>query len=213
MKQSSIFIFSLLSLGINAFGQVDSLASKNFALEFAVDYGKILTIPLNFETKIEGAVGIKFQTKYEVLTEIGYSELTPQDAIKNGSYQSKGVYYRLGLTYGGEILPRNLLSIGVMYGASNFEDSGTVIIQSTIWDDFDGSFERLNLTATWFEIIMITEKHMSNNLALGAKFRFRHLTNFINEYNPEVIAIPGYGKAFNSNVPAVNLYVKYRLEF
>ena len=87
------------------------------------------------------------------------------------------------------------------------------IIQSTIWDDFDESFKRTNLTATWFEIVMITEKHMSNNLALGAKIRFRHLTNFINEYNPEVIAIPGYGKAFNSNVPAVNLYIKYRLEF
>lgn len=212
MMRSLIFIFSFLVTISIAKGQED-LISKNLALEFALDYGKILTLPSNFETKFEGAIGLKFQGRYEVLVEIGYSNLTPQDEIKNGSYQSKGLYYRAGLSYGGEILPNNFLSLGVLYGSSTFEDNGIVVIQSTIWDDFNEPFERTNLVASWFEIVMITEQHISDNLSLGAKFRLRNLSNFINESNPEVISIPGYGKAYNNSIPVVNLFVKYRLVF
>ncbi len=212
MKRLLIFTFSFLTLVISASGQADSLARKNLTLELALDYGKILTIPSKFETKVEGAFGVKFQSKLEVLTEFGYSSLTPQEAIKNGSYESTGIYYRVGLTYGGQILPKNFLSFGALYATSNFEDNASIIIRSTIWDDFNESFERTNLTANWIEIMMVTEQHISDHLALGAKFRLRRLTNFINEYNPEVIAIPGYGKAYNNTIPAVNLYVKYRFE-
>ena len=210
MKPSLIFIFSFISSVV--LGQTDTLKTSSTTIEFAIDYGKILTIPSKFETKFEGGIGIKFQRKYELITEIGYSDLQPQDAIKNGTYQSKGIYYRIGLAYGGEILPKNFLSFGVLYGSSSFEDNGTIVIRSTIWDDFDESFERTELSANWIEIVMITEKHVTNSLSLGAKFRLRKLTNFNNDYNPEVISIPGYGKAFNNSIPAINLYVKFRMD-
>ncbi len=211
MKLSLIFIFSLIASV--APGQTDTLKSSSTSLEFAVDYGKILTIPSKFETKFEGSIGLKFQRKYELLGEIGYADLQPQDAILNGTYQSKGVYYRIGLAFGGEILPKNFLSFGVLYGTSSFEDNGTVVIRSTIWEDFNEYFERTGLSANWIEFVMITEQHVNNSLSLGAKFRLRKLTYFINDYNPEVISIPGYGKAFNNSIPVINLYAKLRLDF
>ncbi len=216
MNRLSTYIFSLVlivsSLSLHA-QDADTVEVKKvrISLGFALDYGKILTLPSKFETKAEVAFDITIMSKFQILVEIGYASLTPQDAINNGTYNSAGLYYRAGLTYGGEILPKNFLSFGVLYGLSNFEDSGTVLIKSTIWEDFNSTFERNDLTASWYEILIISEQRIRNNLALGVKFRWRNLTNFTNNYEPEVLAIPGYGRTFNNSIPAVNLYVKFLL--
>ena len=218
MNRLSTYIFSLAlilsSLSLLA-QDTDTVEVRkvSISLGFAIDYGKILTIPSKFETKAEVAFNISIMNKFQILGEIGYASLTPQDAIKNGTYNSKGLYYRAGLAYGGEILPNSFLSFGVLYGLSNFEDSGVVLIKSTLWEDFNSSFERKNITASWIEFLIITEQKIRNNLALGAKIRLRYLNNFTNNYEPEVLAIPGYGRTFNNTVPAFNLYVKFILPF
>lgn len=210
MRLIYVYIFSFLSAGV--YGQ-DSLATKSMQFELALDYGKILTMPSNFETKIEGAAGLKFRQKLEVLAELGYADLIPQEAIKNGSYTSSGIYYRAGISYGGEILPKSILTIGVLYASSTFSDETTAIVRSTIWNDFDETYVRQKLTASWFEIILTTEQYIKNNVSLGAKFRLRNLNTYPKNLNPEVIAIPGYGQTSNSTVPAVNLFVKYFIGF
>ncbi len=216
MKQLFTYFFSLtLSISpILSFAQDEHVEEQDknktsIRLGISVDYGKLFTIPSKFETKAEGGFDLIIKGKFQFLGEIGYADLNPQDAIKNGSYNSKGIYYRGGLAFGGEILPKNFLSLGVLYGFSNFEDSGTIVIRSTLWEDFDSTFDRKNISATWYEIVLITEQHIKNNIALGAKFRLRIFNNLDKDYIPEVLAVPGYGRTFNNSIPAFNLYVKF----
>ncbi len=216
MKQLLTYFFSL-SLAISPIaslaqdGEVQNEKKPGIRIGISIDYGKLFTIPSEFETKAEAGFDLIVKGRVQLIGEIGYADLNPQDAIKNGSYNSKGIYYRGGLAYGGEILPKNFLSMGVLYGISNFEDSGTIVIRSTLWEDFDSSFERKNISATWFEFVLITEQHIKKNIALGAKFRLRGFNNLDQDYDPEVLAVPGYGRTFNNTIPAFNLYVKFML--
>lgn len=216
MKRPLKYIFSifLTVLPLIVSGQsLDSASvTSKFNFDIALDYGKILTIPSGFEKKMEIALGVTIKGKLQLIGELGYGNLTPKEAIKNGSYESDGIYYRAGLAYGGEFISKNYLSLGIMYGMSDFEDRGTVIIQSEVWGDNQEHFQRSGLTATWFEIILISEQKINNRILLGSKFRFRKLRSFENDYEPEVYSIPGYGQTFIKSIPAFNLFIKYRLK-
>ncbi len=216
MKRPLKYIFStyLALLPLLVSGQeTDSVSAKpKISFDIALDYGKIFTLPSGFEKKMEIAAGITIKDKLQVIGELGYGQLTPDDAIKNGSYESSGIYYRAGLAYGGEIVPKNYLALGFMYGTSNFEDQGTIIIESEVWADNLIDFHHPGLTATWYEIILISERQMNDRIFLGSKFRLRKLLNFNNDYEPEVYSIPGYGRTFDNSIPAFNLFVKYRLK-
>ena len=181
-------------------------------IEFAIDYGKLVTIPSDFETKLEAAVSYTLWEKLQLLFEYGYGKITPREAIKNGDYTSEGNYYRAGIAYGGEVLPKSYVYLGFMYGSSQFEDYGTVLIESQTWEDFNGTFNRTDLTAKWFEFVMITESELRKNLYWGSKWRLRRLREFTDQdYDPIVYSIPGYGRTFDNSIPAVNLYIKYRI--
>jgi hypothetical protein len=178
--------------------------------ELFIDYGKLLTIPSDFETKAEAGVSYTYREKLMVLIEVGYGKISPQEAIKNGSYTSEGIYARGGLAYGGEILPKSYLYIGMMYGTSRFDDSGTIQIESQVSVDLNEPFSRTDLEASWIEFIIITETELRNNIFLGSKWRLRNLRNFDYDFDPIVYAIPGYGRSFDNSIPAVNLFLKYR---
>lgn len=201
----------MLPLGL--FAQEADTTRVRFSLDFALDYGKVLTLPSSFETKIEVATGFTLSEKMEFILELGYGNLTPQDVIKNGSYHSEGIYYRAGLAYGGQVVPKNFIRIGAMYGISNFDDGGVIMIQSEVWDDLAEEFQRTNLSAQWFEILIVTEQKINKHIFLGSKFRLRKLIKFENDYIPEVFTIPGYGRTFDTTVPVFNLFVKYKFIF
>jgi len=214
-----IFSFLLTLLSTLSFAQDEGaivgssfeIAKVKSGLELSLDYGKILTLPSDFEKKVEGTIGYTLKEKVQILLEIGYAKLTPDDAIVNGEYTSTGIYERVGIAYGGEILPKSYLYIGVMYASSQFEDDWVVLIESQAWENIDENFSRTELKANWFEIILITEQKLNEHLFLGSKIRYRNLINFTNEYNPEVYSIPGYGRAYNNSIPAFNLFIKYRI--
>jgi len=197
---------------VSAVSSLDSLKVKS-GLEVSLDYGKILTLLSDSETKAEGTIGYMHKEKLQILVEIGYAKLTPPNAIVNGEYTSKGIYGRGGLAYGGEIVPKSYLYIGAMYATSQFEDGGKVLIESQAWEDINEDFSRTDLRANWFEIILITEQKLNEHLFLGSKLRFRKLLNFPDDYTFEVYYIPGYGRTYNNAIPAINLYIKYRIGF
>ena len=216
MKQPLKYIFSILltvsPLLVSGQALDSARAKSKFSFDIALDYGKILTLPSGFEKKMELAAGVTIKGKLQLIGELGYGKLTPEEAIKNGSYESAGIYYRAGLAYGGEIIPKNYLLLGLMYGMSDFEDRGTVIIQSEVCGDNQEHFHHPGLTATWYEIILISEQEINDRIFLGSKFRLRNLRSFENDYEPEVYSIPGYGRTFDKSIPAFNLFVKYRLK-
>jgi len=219
MNRYSGYFFSLSIIILRiapAFSQANSgdtlttaKGSEKVGFGIYVDYGKILTLPSDFEKKAEVGIGVTIGNRWTLLADLGYALLSPQNAIKNGSYESSGYYLRGGLGYQMEIVPNSFLVLGGMIGQSHFDDMGTVIVRSSAWPDFEQTFERSRIVASWLELLLITEQRLKSNLALGSRFRLRRLLNFDNNYEPEVYSIPGYGRTLDNTVPAVNLFVKY----
>jgi len=179
-------------------------------LEISLDVPKLAGIFLDFETKFEGAVGIKYKTLVRLAFEAGYGELKPEKAIKNGDYTSEGIYGRLGLDL---IIPldlKNSLYLGGRYGRSRFDERAEFGIESDVFDDFQDGYERTDMEADWGEIVLGTETNFTSNFYFGWIFRFRILGNYDQFDEPfEVYAIPGYGRAMDKTIPAINFYIKY----
>jgi hypothetical protein len=188
--------------------------------EIYVDYGKLLLVASNFESKYEGGINFRFFGRVELAGEFGYAVLDPLKAYDDApSYTITGTYYRIGLDYFIPIDKKNALYAGVRYGASQFSDKGEFLLESDFWEDYGDTFGSDNLQANWFEIILGSEMRLgkiNSNAApkggffLGWKSRLRILMNFENREEPRVYAIPGYGHTTDKTVPALNFYIKYR---
>lgn len=180
-------------------------------LELSVDYAKLGSFLLDFETKYEVTIGILYKNKIRLTGDWGYGEIKPQRAIKNGQYISEGTYYRAGADWVGSIDLKNNVYAGFRYAKSMFEDQSTFTTESDLWDDYNGNLVRQNLEADWFEIVIGSENNIWNNLYIGWIFRFRIMNQYTSFEDYDVYTIPGYGRPINNTIPAVNLYVKYLL--
>jgi len=107
-----------------------------------------------------------------------------------------------------------------MFAHADFMDHVNINIASELWDDVDESFTRENLEANWLELIVNTEAPLLkfeqgffSNLYWGVRYRLRILISDITRDDFDVYAIPGYGKTYSRVVPAVNLFLKYRIDF
>lgn len=202
---------------------VDTLQPKKLfsGLELVVDYGKILTLWTEFESKYEAGINLRFYEKIVLAAEMGYAELNPLNAYDNALYYTvTGSYARLGLDYYTSYDPKSFYYAGFRYGASFFEDEGLFLFDSEYWEDYQEGFGSSDLTASWVELILGTETYLKfgkkneenpkSKLLFGWKFRLRILADFENREEPRIYSIPGYGRTFDNVTPAINLYVKYR---
>ena len=185
--------------------------SINTGLEIYIDYGKLATLLTDFETKLEVGVSVQLANRLSPNLQVGYGSLQPNSAFENGVYESTGYYGRFGVNY---LLPFdnvNSFFLGLKYALSFYEDEGTYEISSDIFDTYRVSFGEADLTADWFEIILGSEKQLkTKNLVAGGQFALRILNNR-SRFNPvDTYAIPGYGRAFDQTVPALNVYLKYK---
>ena len=189
-----------------------------------VDYGKTLGQFVNFEEKYEAAFAIVLRDKIQLIGEYGYASLTPKNNYKNADYESKGEYVRLGLSYFSRASVKNNISIGFRYAiSSDFEHIGTYHLRAPEIDDnfqsgrlqrdYQESFGKSNLTATWYELVLQTETKLWKVIWAGMQFRFKYLRQppTISEDEIDVRSIPGYGLRTDQTVPAVNLYLKFRV--
>ena len=134
-----------------------------------------------------------------------------EEAYKNAEYSSKGFYGRIGINYLYRYAPGVHLYIGAKYGKSFYEDEGTYELGSEFWKNYKYSFQRTDLQADWFEVIIGSEKQWKGIIYLGFVTRLRALRSY-DTFNPiEVYSIPGYGRTMDKTIPAVNLYIKFIL--
>jgi hypothetical protein len=184
-------------------------------LSLLLDYGKILALATDFESKNELGVELEFSNKFFLSTEFGRGEISPNDAYTNTNYKSKGNYFRFGFGYNGTLTDKSNMGLSVKYAESKFSDGGTIKIESTsgIFNSTADSFERTNLTAKWFEIVLHSESLIRTNLYAGFKFSIRRMFKYDNQFPIDVYTIPGYGRTFDKSTPALNLYIKYRFKF
>jgi len=205
----------------NAIVIIDTIPKKKFlsGIELAVDYGKLLTLWTEFESKYEVGINLRFYERIVLAGEVGYAELNPLKAYDNALYYTvKGSYARLGLDYYFAYDPTSFYYVGLRYGLSMFEDEGMFLIDSEYWEDYEEGFGSKDVTASWAEFVLGTETFLKlskkenpkSRLLLGWKFRLRFLMDFENREEPRIYSIPGYGRTFDQVVPALNLYLKYR---
>ena len=199
----------------------DSLAVKpkvniKTAFQIFIDYGKFLTIPTDFETKYEAGVAFQMKNKLVLVAHAGQAELHPGSAIENGEYTVKGQYFKGGINYLIPLDNTNKFYIGGRYAMSTYDESGRYEISSPLWPNITRSFERKDLSATWAEVVFGTEKKLKNpHWLIGGTFALRilidHDTVEDDSEPVETFAIPGYGRAFDSTEPAINVYIKWQL--
>lgn len=184
-------------------------------LHFLLDYGKILTLPTPFEKKAEVGVQVLFKNRYLAGVSYGYGSINPTNAYRNSGYNATGTYIKPGLFYQLSINPKNKFLLGAQYGLASFEDSGTTVVESGsgLFEPYQSSYARSNLTASWWELCLQSEGNFRGNLWLGFRLSYRSLINHSNPGNPDVLVVPGYGKTVNGGVAAVNLFVKYKISF
>ncbi len=182
-------------------------------IELGLDVLKFAGLFLNFETKYEGSVGIIFRNIYVISFEAGQGNLTPKRAYKNADYTSDGRYGRIGLNYIMRIDEKNLLIPGIRYGQSNFSEVIDVKLENYFGYTYEDLIIRNNLKAHWYEITLGTESEMINRLFFGSIIRLRILGKLEDIEPFDVYSIPGYGRAFDKIIPAINFYIKYRINF
>jgi hypothetical protein len=189
-------------------------SDKSFnRFEISLDYLKLLTFAFPEETKLEAGIGFISKVNIGVNVEVGYGEKTPEDFYKNADYKVYGYYGRAGLSYYYPFNPDVNFIIGVKYAMSQYQDEAVFSILSSMWDDFNGEFQRTDLEASWVEFILGSESSWKGNLYFGFTFRLRFLIQADNFTTFEVYSVPGYGRTFDNFVPALNLYVKYYIPF
>lgn len=194
--------------------------TSRFGFFLSVDYGKLLAIPTDFETKYEGSAGFILFRRFILEGTYGSAELNPSGAYKNAEYYTiEGQYYKGALSYKFTLNPNNpreFLYLGVGYAMSQYSDRGKFLIGSLLWDDFEESFSGNNMEASWTEVYLTTESYLNKNtrhFLVGAKISLRIMDDFETRENIPVYAVPGYGRTFDKTVPAINFYVKYSLPF
>jgi hypothetical protein len=175
-----------------------------------VDYGKLLTIASSQETKFEGGLELLFFEKFPLIIEGGSGTLSPERAISNGTYESKGIYFRIGTGIYSQFTPKNKLGFTARYGSSKFDEKRTISIESSsgIQPGFTESVEINGLAASWFELVLYSDKKINDLLSIGMNLRYRVMIDY-NEQTPvDVYSIPGYGRSFDNAIPAANLFLK-----
>ncbi|MTI32359.1 DUF6048 family protein [Xanthovirga aplysinae] len=182
-------------------------------IELKTDYLKFASLLLDTEEKYEAGVNVLLKHNFALSFEYGIAQLTPDKPYLNTTFITEGEYYKVGLQYRIPLDKKNEIFVGANYGQSTYDEKANFKIEGSLNDDFTENFDWKNLKANWGEIIIGSERKLFAGLRAGMLLRFRILASAptfdpVNTYN-----IPGYGRRFNNTVPAVNLYLKYRINF
>ena len=193
--------------------------NSSVSIELMVDYGKGLESLISDQKKWEFGAGIIYKNKISLNAEYGYAKLFPESVVMNGTYQVEGDYLRVGAEYLFTVGVNRYLSVGGMYASSNFDDYGTVQVLSELWPSLNEEFTRTGLTAQWAEIILNTQGPVFNTeqgflsgFYWGIRFRLKLMLTDLDQQGFDIYAVPGFGKTYSKALPAVNLFIRYRLK-
>ncbi len=224
MKRLLPVLFSLIAVAVQGQNDTVEVHRKPFTPRLYWDYGKTALSWSNFETKTEFGLEILLFERIQLIGEGGTATLKPEKAFQNVEYTSQGQYFRIGAGYLANLSAKDRIGIGVRYGISNFEDEGLVSIdfQSDLNDVYTSQFNRKDLNASWYEIVLNSERKVHLNRSnpesilndifhIGFLFRYRVLIEYTDQQPIDIYTIPGYGRTLDKRLPAINLFLKVNL--
>lgn len=208
MKKGLIYL--LFALPLTGWSQeTDSTSVPPVSPAFYFDYGKAAGSVIPEYQKWEGGFELIFLGRIQGVVELGQWKLNP-DAIENGHYWVEGTYTRFGVGYIPYVDAGSRIGVGFRYATSSYSDRGdyTILSGSDLQPDIVETFDRNNLSATWYEAVFYSDKAVNKWLTLGFTFRVRFMQSYDAFDDPNTMIIPGFGRAGDKTVPAVNLFLK-----
>lgn len=214
MKYMSKFIFSILliltSLLVN--GQTiktDSIPPKieKYGVRFGADISKLIQsfYDKNY-TGIEFVGDYRLTKNYYLAGELGNENTTVED--NRLSFTTEGTYLKVGFDYNSYenwLDMRNMLYIGMRYGASTFSqtlNSYNIYNTSNYFPEAPTviSGEKFNgLTSQWIEVVLGLKAEVLKNIYLGFSIRMNRLLTNTKPDNFDNLYIPGFNRTYNGD--------------
>jgi hypothetical protein len=210
----SKFIFSILliltSLLVN--GQTiktDSIPPKieKYGVRFGADISKLIQSFYDKNYKgIEFVGDYRLTKNYYLAGELGNENTTVED--NRLSFTTQGTYLKVGFDYNSYenwLDMRNMLYIGMRYGASTFSqtlNSYNIYNTSNYFPEAPTviSGEKFNgLTSQWIEVVFGLKAEVLKNIYLGFSVRMNRLLTNTKPDNFDNLYIPGFNRTYNGD--------------
>ncbi|NJM15015.1 MAG: hypothetical protein HC896_06200 [Bacteroidales bacterium] len=205
-------------MGISALatGQAEDSSRVYRGLRVQYDIGRnLLSAMEKGRTDYEIMVDFGLSPKYYLVAEAGKTALSRQ--ADNYSYQLSGIYFRVGYDKSLNTIGKDLICIGLRYGASFFDHSASNIILETdsIWGN---SIPAKDLAPTsnqlhWLEAVVSLKVEIFKKFYLGWSLRGRLSVYGRKNFSLEPYRVPGFGSGSRKASAGFNYYIGYRLPF
>ena len=214
MKHMSKFTFSILLiltslLVIAQTKTTDSIPPKieKYGVRFGADISKLIQsfYDKNY-TGIEFVGDYRLTKNYYLAGELGNENTTVED--NRLSFTTQGTYLKVGFDYNSYenwLDMRNMLYIGMRYGASTFSqtlNSYNIYNTSNYFPEAPTviSGEKFNgLTSQWIEVVLGLKAEVLKNIYLGFSVRMNRLLTNTKPDNFDNLYIPGFNRTYNGD--------------
>jgi hypothetical protein len=189
--------------------KTDSISQKinRYGLRVGVDLFKLTRSFYDKEYKgIEFVGDYRISKKHYLAAEIGNENKTTDDVRLN--FTTKGTFLKVGFDYNGYtnwLNMENIISIGLRYGASSFNQQlNTYKIYNA--NPYFGevpiisSGEKYNgLSASWVEVVAGIKAKVINNVYLGFSLRLNRLITNNKPTGFDNLYIPGFNRTYDGD--------------
>jgi hypothetical protein len=202
--------------------QADSLVLDTTGIRFSefpllssggvqLDYGKLVSIFLPFESKFEAGVFLRFKGRVQASVDYGTAMVLPNQNERGSTYLASGHYFKSGLAWLMYIDPVNKILLGGNYGYAQFRDRVTFTEENAFIEQYPLGLQRENREATWAEVYLGSEGRFKENVFIGFRIHYRRLLEYQQPLPNDfpIRQIPGYGATQGNGVIGLNFYLRY----
>lgn len=202
----------------------DSLLPKTerYGIRVGIDAVKLVNSFIEKDYKgIELVGDYRLTKRYYLAAELGNENKTVQD--NHLDFTTKGTFLKAGFDYNlyeNWAGMRNLVTVGMRYGASTFSQNLNsfttynsnqyfAAARPTLYNQkFDG------LNAQWVEVVLGIKAEILNNIFVGFSFRMNRLITNSKPDNFDNLYIPGFNRTYEGNFGAgFNYTISYFVPF
>lgn len=133
----------------------------------------------------------------------------------SATYNNSGTAARVGLYL--NVIPidpdYNLVTIGLGYGRSWFDESLSGVVEDKLYGSFPISRSSTGLRAGWVEIRGGMQARLWKQLYAGYDLQLKLFPHFKDQEQVQLYEIPGFGRANQKSAFAFSYYLLYRIPF
>ena len=187
----------------------DSIPPKieRYGIRFGADISKLARSFYDKNYKGLELVGdYRLTKRHYIAVELGNENKTTEDDYVN--FTTKGTYFKAGFDYNSYdnwLDMRNMIFIGMRYGASSFSQTlnSYDIYNTTHYFNENSTVvlgEKYNgLSAQWIEVAFGMKAEVIHNIYVGFSVRFNKLMSNNKPDNFDNLYIPGFNRTYNGN--------------